>query len=195
MDSNERLIHQFYRAFNEGRLQDAAAMMADDAVVEQVAAGRQERGGEGFLDFARRWILAFPDASLGVQRIASSDGATYDVDLLGTGTHLGALDLGAGGVFKTSGAAATLRMRQLLEIRDSRIVYSSLSFDLQDLVRQLVTVDVGKLLDHLERIQQLGARLSAIPPDNVVDRRSLVDRLGTELDAARRVVRPYFTRP
>jgi hypothetical protein len=28
----------------------------------------------------------------------------------------------------------------------------------------------------------------------LIERRSIIDRLGTELDAARRIVRPYFDR-
>jgi hypothetical protein len=68
------------------------------------------------------------------------------------------------------------------------------SFDVQDIVQQLVTVDTSKLLEHIQKIRQLAAKLTAICATDVVERRNLVDRPGTELDAARRVVRPYFSR-
>ena len=55
-------------------------------------------------------------------------------------------------------------------------------------------VSVPKLLDQLKRVQQLGGRLAQTPADQVMERRSLIDRLGAELDAARRIVRPYFDR-
>lgn len=116
----------------------------------------------------------------------------YDVGLVATGTHQGALDLG-GWLFKPTNAVVTLRLRELLEFRDSRIASSSLSFDLQAIVEQLAKVDSVKLLDQLARIRRLGEELarvqrSPIPP------RDVIEQLGRELDAARHTVRPYFKR-
>lgn len=191
---NESVIRQFYEHFNERRLDAAAALFADDAVLEHAPLRRHSRGGQGYLEFVRMWTHAFPDAALLVERIVSTDEVNYEVDLLAGGTHLGALDMGSTGVFKPTGVDATLRLRQILEVRDGRIRYSSLSFDLQDIIHQLATVDTPRLLEHLQKIQQLGARLAATPSTNVVEHRNLIDRLGTELDAARRIVRPYFER-
>jgi steroid delta-isomerase-like uncharacterized protein len=194
MEIANKVIRQFYQYFNERRFDAAAALFSDDAVLEHTPLRRHQLGGDGYLEFARMWTRAFPDVALSVERVASHDGVTYEVDLLAAGTHLGALDMGAVGVFKPTGVTAALRMRQLLEIRDGRIRFSSLSFDVQDIVHQLVTVDTAKLLDHIEKVQQLAVKLTAMPITEVVERRNLVDRLGTELDAARRVVRPYFGR-
>ena len=60
-----------------------------------------------------------------------------EVDLIGTGTHRADFDMGGYGVFKASGVKATLRFRELLEIRGGLITYSSITFDAQDLIRQL----------------------------------------------------------
>jgi hypothetical protein len=98
------------------------------------------------------------------------------------------------GVFKATGARALLRMRQLLEIRDGLVRFSSLSFDVQDIVQQLASIDAAKLLEHIQRIQQIGAKLAATPAAEIVERRSLIERIGVELDAARRVVRPHYNR-
>jgi steroid delta-isomerase-like uncharacterized protein len=194
MDRNDRLIHDYYQAFNDRRFDDAAALFSEDAVLEHAPLGRQQRGGDGYRQFVEMWVRAFPDATLTVERIASMNGSVYEVELLAAGTHLGALDMGAAGVFKSSGVRASLRLRQLFEIGDGHIRFSSLSFDVQDIVHQLVRVDDNRLLDHIQRIQQLAAKLSRTPVENVVERRNLIDRLGSELDAARRVVRPYFGR-
>jgi steroid delta-isomerase-like uncharacterized protein len=191
---NERLIRDFYQAFNERRFNDAAAMFRDDAVLEHAALGRQQRGGEGYLQFVAMWTAAFPDAALTVERVASRVDHIYEVELLAVGTHVGALEMGSAGVFKPSGVRASLRLRQLFEIHEGRIRFSSLSFDVQDIVHQLVRVDDGRLLEHIHRIQQLAVKLSGMPAEDLVERRNLIDRLGTELDAARRVVRPYFGR-
>ena len=194
MDPNEALIRRFYQAFNDRRLDDAAALFHHDAVLQDVAFAREQRGREGLLAFTGMWLRAFPDAILIAERISSRDGTTYEVDARAEGTHLGDLEVGGCGVFRRSGTRATLNLRHLLEIADGRFVFSSLSFDIQDIVHQLVTVDFPKLHDHLQRIQQLAAKLAATPADDLVERRMIVDRLGRELDAARRVVRPYFTR-
>jgi steroid delta-isomerase-like uncharacterized protein len=194
MELNDAVIRQFYDNFNRRAFDAAAALFTDDAVLEHEPVRRQKRGGAGYLDFVQMWTEAFPDAALKVDHVTTRDGVTYEVELRATGTHLGGLDMGGAGVFKPTGVRAAIRMRQLLEIRDGRITFSSLSFDLQDIVHQLVTVDAGRLLEHLQKIQQLGAKLSATPEEDLVGRRNLVDRLGAELDAARHVVRPHYGR-
>ena len=190
----EDLVHRLYAHFNARRLDDAAALFSDDAVLEHAHTGRQEKGGGGYREFAQMWLGAFPDATVVVERVTSRTPTSCEVDLVATGTHLGPLDLGGYGLFKPSGAVGRLRLRQMLEVRDCRIVFSSMSFAFQDIVQQLVSVDVPALLKRLERIQDLRLRLAAVPGDNVADRRSLLDRLGAELDTARRLVRPYFDR-
>ena len=106
----------------------------------------------------------------------------------------GPLDLGGYGLFKPSGTMGKLRLRQIVELKDSRIAYSAVSYDVQDIVQQLTVVSVPKLLEHLKRVQHLGERLAQTSAEQVVERRSIIDRLGTEIDAARRIVRPYFDR-
>jgi hypothetical protein len=193
MKASEVLIREFYQAFNERRLEEAAALFTPDAVLHHAPLMREERGPQGALFFMRHWLAAFPDTAITVERIIERD-RTCEVDLLARGTHLGALDMSGCGVFKPTAARASLHMRHLLEIRGGAFTFSSLSFDLQEIVQQLVTVDYPRLHEHLQRIQQLSEKLQAIRDDDLVERRALVDRLGRELDAARRIVRPYFSR-
>ena len=195
MSDNHALIERLYRLFNARELEEAAALFADDALLEYGAArGCQQRGGAGYLEFARKWIGAFPDAVLTIEGITPRNQTTIEVDLLATGTHQGPLDLGGYGLFKPSGTMANLRLRQIVELEDSRLAYSALSYDVQDIVQQLTVVSVPKLLEHLKRVQHLGERLAQTSAEQVVERRSIIDRLGTEIDAARRIVRPYFDR-
>lgn len=192
MSANESLIRQYYACFNERRLIDAAALLADDAVLEQVPLQQQRKGSAGYLQFVYGWLSAFPDAILAVQNIHSRDDVTHESDLLATGTHLGSLDMG-GWVFKPTLTAASLRLRELIEVRDGRIVYSSVSFDVQEIVEQLARVDHAKLLWHTDRIRHLSDDLRDARGDTIRERH-VVDRLGRELDAARHAVRPYFRR-
>jgi hypothetical protein len=84
-----------------------------------------------------------------------------------------------------------LNLRELLEVRDNRVVFSTLSFDLQQLVDQLTRVDSPRLLNHLEHLRTLGAQLEAAHGD-APRTREVLDRIGRELDAARHIVRPYY---
>lgn len=193
MTTTETTAQRLFAAFNARELEEAAALFAPDAPFEY-APGRRQAGRVGYLEFARNWIGAFPDAVLTIEAVTPRSPAAVEIDILATGTHQGALDLGGYGLFKPSGTMGRLRLRQIVETRDGLITYSALSFDVHDIVQQLTVVSVPRLLDHLKRVQQLGERLAQASPDQPVERRSLIDRIGTELDAARRVVRPYFDR-
>ena len=191
MDPNETVIRQYYARFNERRLGEIEALFTEDVVLEELPFRRQEPGRAGRIAFAGAWITAFPDAVLAIEGIAAKD-SIYEISLLATGTHQGVLDLG-GLIFKSTGKAARLRLRELLEILDGRIAASSLSFDLQAIVEQLAKVDSSRLLEQLARIRRLGDELACAQRDSI-PARDVIDRLGRELDAARHTVRPYFKR-
>ena len=55
-----------------------------------------------------------------------------------------------------------MRLRQMVEIDAGRIAFSSLSFDVQAIVQQLVSVDVPALFKRLEKVRDLDTRGS--PP-------------------------------
>lgn len=131
------LIREYYACFNERRFTDAAELFADDAVLEHGPLGQRQQGGAGYIHFASMWVEAFPDAALSIVRVDQHGDTICEVDLIGTGTHLGPFDLGPGGLFKATGARAKLPFRELLEVRVGKITYSSLAFDLHELVRQL----------------------------------------------------------
>jgi SnoaL-like polyketide cyclase len=187
------LIDRFYAHFNGRQHADAAALFLTDAIFEHapVRAG----GKEGYLAFAESWCAAFPDGRLTIEDRHDVGNDRTEVALSATGTHLGPLDLGGCGIFRPTGTETTLPVRQLFDVEGDGIAFSSLSFDLQEIVQQLVTVDVARLLDHLRRLQLLGARLADVATADILERRNLLDRVGRELDLARHVVRPYFGRP
>lgn len=190
----EAVVRQLYAAFNARRLDEAAGLFHEEAVLEHIPLGRQQRGPSGYREFAGMWLNAFPDASVEVERVTFRGGRRCEVDLRVSGTHRGALNLGGYGHFKPSGAEGEMRMRQMIEVNDGRIAFSSLSFDVQAIVQQLVSVDVPGLLKRLEKLRDLEGRLAAVPADDIRTRRAVLDRIGAELDAARRIVRPYFDR-
>ena len=185
------LIRQYYGWFNERRLSDAAGLFADDADVELIP-GERAQGGSGYLRFAYAWVSAFPDATFAIQQIEHRTETLAEVYLLATGTHQGTLDFGPYR-FRPGGAKATLHVRELLDIRNGKIVSSALTADLNDLVTQLSRVDYDELAGHLERIRALSDDL-AHAADDPARQRHIVNRLGVELDAARRATRPHSYR-
>ena len=131
------LIRKYYACFNERRFADAAEFFSDDAVLEHGPLEQRQQDGAGYLQFAEMWVRAFPDAALSIVRVEQHGDTICEVDLIVTGTHLGAFDLGEGGLFKATGTDAKIPVRELLEVRVGKITYSSLAFDLHELIRQL----------------------------------------------------------
>lgn len=187
-ETAEALIRAHYDDFNARQLQAAAARFHADARVEN-STGQIACGADGFLALAQEWLTAFPDVRLIVESIRPRGAGMYEAEFEAQGTHCGTLAFGSWS-FRPSRVRVRIPARELFQIEDGRIRLASLSFDLQDLIRQLAAVDTGKLLEHVGRIHQLGESLKA--ENDPSRRRELIDRMGRQLDAARHIVRPYF---
>jgi predicted ester cyclase len=131
------LIREYYACFNERRLSDAADLFASDAVLERGPFGTLKSGGEGYLRLVDSWLRAFPDSKVRIEHVEQRGDTICEVDLIFTGSHLGDLEMPGRGVFKATGAAVSLRVGEVLEIRASKITYSSVNFDAADLIGQL----------------------------------------------------------
>jgi hypothetical protein len=151
------LIREYYAFFNDRRFADASEFFAPDAVLEHPPFGQPLNGPSGYLRFAEIWIKAFPDAIVSIERVEQRGDTICEVDATGAGAHLGTLDLGSYGVLKPSGAQVTLRFRQMLEIRCGLITFSSISFDMQDLIRKLkgATDADARTVSHIDRPRPL----------------------------------------
>ena len=190
--SPRTIIDLYYTAFNQRRFVDAGTLFAPDAVLDQLPLLRQEAGAIGYLQFVSAWLRAFPDAMFAVEDVSTEDGRIFDVRLAGSGTHSGALEVG-GRVFRPTGAQVTLALREMLEIRDGRIAFSSLIYDMHDVVEKLARLDTDKLVGHIDRLRHLAEELKHVTPDSRRGR-ELTAEIGHEIDAARHVVRPYYKR-
>ena len=187
-DAAEAVIRAHYDDFNARRLDAAAARFHPDARIEHIT-GQVESGPDGFRLLARQWVTAFPDVQVAVQSIRSLGSGMYDAEMMAEGTHTGTLTFGSW-EFRASHVLVRIPARELFHIEEGRFRLASLSFDLQDLVRQLGAVDVARLLEYIARIHQLGQQLAA--ENEPARQRELIEGVGRQLDAARNVVRPYF---
>jgi predicted ester cyclase len=131
------LIRKHYDCFNQLRFADGAELFSLDAVLEHPPFGHTRHGRDGYLDLVRLWVQAFPDGHMQIEHVEQRGDTICEVDLIGTGTHHGDFDMGGYGVFKATGLKTTFRFRELLEIRGGLITYSSLTFNVHDLIRQL----------------------------------------------------------
>ena len=187
----DALIRNYYESFNSRRLSNALELFADDAVMEAPPFTAPADGRKSYERFSRLWLAAFPDARLEIESVEQRSVTLHEVNLVGTGTHANVLDLGPYGRFNPTGERATIRLRELVEIQNGRIIYSNVSLDLHELARQLSSIDYDGLALHLERIGHLRTQL-AEAADDPERRRYLAERIGRELDAARLAVRPWF---
>jgi len=190
---SDQLIRDYYCCFNERRISDAAALLAADAVVEMPPFVQSAHGCAAYAEFTDTWLQAFPDAQFTMEHVEPHGDTMCEVDLIATGTHTGLLNLGRYGLLQPSGVRLTLRLRELLHIRNRKITYANLSFDINQLVRELTQVDCRKLMACLATVRELADQLANAQGD-VERERDVIERLGPALDAARHAVRPPFNR-
>src|SRR5579864_7488076 len=133
---SDQLIRDYYAGFNSRRIADARLLFASDAVLEMPPFVQRAQGYAAYAQFTDRWLEAFPDAQFTMKHVEQRSEHMCEVDLIAMGTHTGVLDLGNLGLLKPSGVRLTLVLRELLEIRNGKISYASLAFDINHLVRQ-----------------------------------------------------------
>src|SRR6266571_7052970 len=87
----ERILREFYDAFNDGNLERSAAQFALECEYEFVAFGpaRTQRSREKVLEGLRNWRSAFPDGRVDAKNIITS-GNTVVVEWDSHGTWTGA---------------------------------------------------------------------------------------------------------
>jgi len=189
VNTSASVVNDYYRCFNERRVTDAAALFSEDADIEFIP-GESLRGPLGYHEFAQTWTSAFPNLTLEVESMSWRDERACEIYLRASGTHQDVFRFGRY-QFQPTGADVSLRLRELLEIRDGRIASSMVAVDFNDLVRQLAQIDYKELLALIERIRSLGEELRQSSSEDA--RRELASKLGREFDAARRVLRPHFS--
>jgi predicted ester cyclase len=136
MDDIFDLLRRYYEAFNERRFIDAARLFTDDAEVQHRPTDQPLRGPEGYLESARMATTSFPDCQLTVLGVVRRSETIVEVDLTAVGTHAGDWAAAELGTLKATGRQKTFRIRETLDIRDGKITYSMLNYDLQDLLGQ-----------------------------------------------------------
>jgi SnoaL-like polyketide cyclase len=136
--TDQDTIRAYYGYFNARRLDDARALLAANAHLEHPDLALVGDSSGSYAVFADRWLSAFPDSVVTIEGIDPVRGdGYYEVHLIGEGTQQADFDMGPLGIIKATHRRGRLRFRHLLQVRDGRIISSTLSFDTQSIIQQL----------------------------------------------------------
>lgn len=130
------IVRKYYACFNDRRFAEAADLLAVDVELDYPGAGAT-RGRDAYLNFAKRWVRAFPDLNVSVLDIEDHGDTISEVRLTLSGSHEGILDLGVAGTFEPMGGRMRLDACELLEVRVERITFARLTLNIADLLVQL----------------------------------------------------------
>lgn len=132
---NARLAQIPYEAFNTRHFDDAAAVVADDFEMRDMATGETFRGPSGMKAALKRWADAFPDSKVEVRSVMSTDTGAA-VEFTGRGTNTGPL-VTPGGTLPATNRKAELPFCDIVTIENGKITASHEYMDMATMLRQL----------------------------------------------------------
>ncbi len=132
---NAVLARRLYQLFSEGRMDEVAALAAEDMETVLVPFGQTFRGREGFAAFMSGFKSAFPDLKLNItNQVATRD---YVVsEFTGRGTHTGPLATPAGEIPPTN-KVVDFTVCEVWRIKDGKIASLHNYQDAASMMRQL----------------------------------------------------------
>ncbi len=132
----ETPTRRYYGLFNERRFDEAEALVHPEAVFSYPAAKEHFIGRAGYRELAQRWTEAFPDAELSITDVTVI-GDTACAEWIGSGTHLGTLDIPGFPTIPPTMWAVQLPMCETIRVVDGLVVESRMAFDAEELRRRL----------------------------------------------------------
>ena len=139
--ANETLVRQFYAAFNNRKFDEATRLASDKFEWRDVATGETYRGPAGMRQFIERWVNAFGDAKLDITRVVVSD-QFFAAELLGRGTHSGALETPGGSIAPTN-RKIELPCCEVGMIENGKIRSGSTYYDAATIMQQLGVTEMA----------------------------------------------------
>ncbi len=136
MDAATAIVRSLFEAFNDGDLDRAVSTAGDDLEFVDVAAGQTFRGGTGLRQWLQTFLTALPDSRTELVSIFC-EGTHVATEHIGRGTQTGPFVTPAGTIPAT-GRPVELRVAELYEISDGKIVRMSAYYDSATLMRQLL---------------------------------------------------------
>ena len=135
MADNVSLARGLYEAFNTRDFDNLADYLTPDAKITIVGSGDTYDGAEGARSYNVMWADGFPDGQITIDNVIAA-GDYVVVEFTGRGTQTGTLATPAGSIPAT-GRAVTLKLCDVLEIRDGKVSRQRTYFDGASLLSQL----------------------------------------------------------
>ena len=133
---NAQIVLDLYEAFNKREIARAArTMMAGNLTWVSVPFGTRFHGPQGYRQFVSGWATALPDSRVEVTQVVVS-GDCVAIEFTGRGTHTGPFRTPAGEIPPT-GRAVELRICEVLQLKDGKVVRGHTYFDSTTVLRQL----------------------------------------------------------
>lgn len=132
---NAQMVRGTFAAFNERDFERGGLPFAQHAEIVNTATGERFFGPDGFRQYARGWLTAFPDSKVDVMQL-SADEETASVEYVVRGTHTGPL-VGPAGVIPPTGLQVELHFCSMFRVREGKIVGARTYFDSASMLRQL----------------------------------------------------------
>ena len=135
MADNLSLARRLFDGWNERTFDELAEATADEGELLVVGTGDVFRGPDGSRQYNQRWADAFPDGRITVDRMFAS-GDNVIVEYTGRGTHTGTLVSSMGDIPAT-GKSLTLKLCDVIEFRDEKVLRQRSYFDSGSMMAQL----------------------------------------------------------
>jgi len=132
----ETFARRYYGLFNDRRFDEAEALIHPEAIFTYQHAREEFIGRSGYRELARRWEEAFPDAALSITDLTVL-GDSVCTEWLGSGTHLGMLDIPGFPTLPPTMLSVHLPMCETIRVVEGLVVESRLAFDAEELRRRL----------------------------------------------------------
>ena len=136
----EVFVRSLYELYNShqsdpGWLEKGMAAYAADSTLTNVPLGVTLPGPEGFKQLMLFFAGAFPDSRVEITHVLATEEQAV-VEFTGRGTNTGPLHLPAGDILAT-GRRTELRICEVFQIRDGKIISQHSYYDMMTMLQQL----------------------------------------------------------
>src|SRR4051812_36087984 len=119
-DENISAASGFTERYNAGDWDGMRALLADDAVYDEVATGRRVQGGDAIIAVNKGWKAALPDSEGTITEAFACDDRVI-LRLTWKGTQSGAMPLPTGGELAPTNRAIEVSACQVCRVTDGKL--------------------------------------------------------------------------
>jgi steroid delta-isomerase-like uncharacterized protein len=133
--ANATAIAALFDCFNQRDLDGAAALVTEDFILTDLAAGVTLHGPAGLRQWLDGFLMTLPDARAEVTRIIDA-GEWVASEHVGRGTNTGPIPSQAG-MLPPTGRSIELAIAEVYQLRDGKLASLRAYYDMATMLRQL----------------------------------------------------------